>query len=201
MLLVSKNIFVLLLLGLFSLPISVAARDEVVSPPYQLNIELPAVDGWEKGKPVYYPTKEMGYSVTYKSEEGGVVTIYVYNGGRSRIPGDLNNEVLSNEINDAKNGIFAAQDMGRYQGVKEERSGKVKLSGERGTLEALYSRLGMSVGGRDVTTEIYLLPYQNHFIKIRATRPKEKDGTKNEALEKLMAGIERALSEPQQTAD
>lgn len=201
MLSILKNPFILLFVGLFSLQISVAAHTKPASPAYQLNIELPAVEGWEKGKPVYYPSKELGYSVTYRSEEGGVVTIYVYNGGRNRISADLNDEVLTNEIGDAKKGIFIAQEMGRYQGVKEEKSGKVKLAGENGRLEALYSRFAMRVGGQDVTTEIYLLSHQNHFIKIRATRPKESDGTKNAALEKLMAGVEKALAEPEQTAD
>lgn len=201
MLSVLKNTVILLLLGLLLLQVSVDARDEAGVPTTQLNIELPEVEGWEKGKPVYYPTKELGYSVTYRSEEGGVVTIYIYNGGRNKIPNNLENDILKNEVDEAKKGIFAAQEMGRYQGVKEEKSGKVKLAGDGGKLEALYSRFNMNVGSQAVTTEIYLFSHQNHFIKIRATRPRESDGTKNPALEKLMAGVEKALVEPEQTAD
>lgn len=153
------------------------------------SIVFPEVDGWEKGDVAKYPTAELGYSVPYQSETGGTVTIYVYNSGLSKIADGIDDANVKNEMKKAVNDIKAYGDAGYYQDVKLIASKTVKLGGAAGTTYALYSLLGFKVRGAEVDSEIYLLGYQNNFIKIRATRAKGMNGAENTEVNKLLLEI------------
>jgi hypothetical protein len=152
-------------------------------------IGFPEVGGWEKGDAATYPTNELGYRVPYRSETGGIVTIYVYNGGNSKIAYGIEDEKVKAEITKAENDIKAYGEAGYYQDVMLVKNDTVVLGGNRGTTKALYSLFAFKVRGAEVDSEIYLFGYPNNFIKIRATRAKGKNGADNSEVEKLLTEV------------
>lgn len=161
----------------------------------ELEIDFPDVEGWERSDPYRYP-KGLGYSVQYDSVGGGRITIYVYNGGRKIIANDLSGEV-KDEMGRAKSEIFAMEEMGYYENVKEMKSDAVTLGGNAGkvrVLRAVFSlddtRSNMAGVSKSRTSEIYIFPHQNHFIKIRSTRSKEDGKTPNKAIVALFTEID-----------
>ena len=158
------------------------------------SIVFPEVEGWEKGDVATYPTAELGYSVPYQSETGGIVTVYVYNGGLSRIADGIDDQNVKNEIKKAENDIKAYGEAGYYQNVKLIKSESVTLGGISGTTKSLYSLFSFKVRGAEVDSEIYIFGYQNNFIKIRATRAKGKNGAENSEVNKLLTEIGKTFS-------
>jgi hypothetical protein len=151
------------------------------------NVEFPKVSGWTLGAKQFYSTPELGYSVYYKSPEGGTVTVYVYNGGRTSIPNNLTG-VVAEEMNRAKNDIQLMVDRGSYESAKLLKAETINFGGTNGRVKALYAGYDLGVRGNQYHSEIYLFPYQNYFVKIRATRPKEL--AKSEAFADLLAELD-----------
>ncbi len=152
-------------------------------------IEFPEITGWTKGKITEYPAKELGYSVPYNSDRGVIVTIYVYNGGNKTIPNELTG-IVGKEMSKAQSDLYALEERGVYQNVKEIKSDKVVLGGTDGKVNALRSLFSFTIQGRDVNSEIILFPYQNNFIKIRATRPKTLGKEAENELAELLGEID-----------
>ena len=157
-------------------------------------IVFPEVEDWQKGDEVKYPTPELGYSVTYESTEGGRVTVYVYNGGLKKIPDGVDDQIVKNEIERAKNEIIQIGKAGLYQGVKEVKNETVTLGGASGKVKALRSLFYFKVRGEAVDSEIYLFGYKNNFIKIRSTRPKS-EGAQNAMVASLLAEIDKMFAQ------
>ena len=159
-----------------------------------VELVFPEVENWERGELRTYPNEALGFSVPYISEEGGIVTIYVYNAGLSSIPNDINDKVVKGEIERAKNEIIQYGKMGVYEGVREIKSDTITLGGANGKVRALRSLFYFKIKGDEVDSEIYLFSYKNNFIKIRATRPKAVNGAENKALVELLAAIDKMFA-------
>lgn len=155
--------------------------------PFDGNVEFPEVDGWELSEKHKYPTAQLGYSVNYESPTGGRVTVYVYNGGRKSIPSSLTGVVVE-EMDRAKNDIKAAVDAGAYESAKLRKSESITLGGIAGNLKILYTSFDLVARGNKLHSEIYLFPYQNYFVKIRATRTKANE--KSPAITALFSEID-----------
>lgn len=173
---------------------SFANNISIKKQPFDLKINFPEVEGWEKDDIQNYPTPALGYSINYESEDGGRVTVYVYNGGRAKIPNDVSHKVLKDEINKAKSEIYQVEKLGHYKNVKEVKNRTMVLGGEAGKVESLHILFSFEAGANKLTSEIYLFGFENHFIKIRATRLYEDENTKNEAIETLLAEMDKLFS-------
>jgi hypothetical protein len=110
-------------------------------------IIFPEVEGWEMGDVTTYPTAELGYSVPYQSEDGGTVTVYVYNGGLKKIADGIDDKNVKSQIKQAENDIKTYGDAGYYDDVKLIKNETVTLGGSSGTTKALYSLLAFKVRG------------------------------------------------------
>lgn len=184
-----KYIFFALLFCLFS--IAVSAQKDTGK---KSAISFPEIEGWEKGNITTYPIAELGYSLAYQSEEGGAVTIYVYNGGKKKIADGIDDKAVKAEIKQAGSDIEAFGEQGYYDNVKKIKDDTVTLGGTNGKTKALYSLYTFRVRGQDVESEIYLFGHQNNFIKIRATRPKSEDGAENTEFKNLLAELDKVFS-------
>jgi hypothetical protein len=157
-------------------------------------IEFPEIDGWNRGDIRTFPDRALGYSIGYESEDGGTVTIYVYNGGLKNISSDINDKAVKAEIDRAKNEIVQIGKMGIYEGVKEIKSDTVTLGGSGGKVKALRSLYYFKVRGNEVDSEIYLFSYNNNFIKIRSTRPRAENGAENKAFTNFLAELDAVFA-------
>lgn len=187
----SKNTFFTLLFCLLLTAVSVSAQKDGDK---NLSITFPEVDGWEKGDVTTYPIPELGYSVSYQSEEGGKVTVYVYNGGNKKIADGIEDKIVKKQIEQAAGDIEAFGERGTYQNVKKIKDDTVTLGGANGKVKALYKLYTFEIRGDEVESEIYLFGHQNNFIKIRATRLKSVDGAENADMKKLLAEIDKLFS-------
>ncbi|HEV7645910.1 MAG TPA: hypothetical protein VGO50_18370 [Pyrinomonadaceae bacterium] len=158
-------------------------------------IIFPEIEGWTKGEITRYPTVELGYSLPYRSEGGVVVTVYAYPGNNRTIPDSLDG-IVKKEFEKAKSDIFAVGKQGVYKDVKEIKSETLVLGGSGGKIRALHALFTFSIQGRDVNSEIYLFPYQNRFIKIRATRPVSLGKEADTELAELLAELDSFLVKP-----
>jgi len=161
--------------------------------PFDGNVDFPDVDGWERSRKIVYPQKELGYSVNYESEEGGRVTVYVFNAGHKVIPDELKGPVAA-ELKRAKGEIRAVADLGRYQDLKEIKTPEqIVLGSGDAKITALFAKYTFAVGDDDLDSEIYVFPYRNYLVKIRSTRPMSRDG-KNAEVDRLLVEIARLFS-------
>ncbi len=155
------------------------------------SIVFPDVEGWEKGDKATYPSAELGYSIPYQSETAGSVTVYIYNAGLKAIADGITDKTVKSQRTQAEGDIKAYGDQGYYQDVKLIKSDTVTLGGSR---TALYSLFSMKVRGTEMDSEIYLFGYKNNFVKIRATRPKGKNGASNAEVTKLLSALAKAFA-------
>ena len=174
--------------------VSASKNTAAVNTTKNSEIVFPDVEGWVRDEIYTYPTKELGYSVNYQSREGGKVTLYVYNGGHKTIPNGIADNLPKGEIEIAKDELNQVGRMGIYQDLKEVKSDAITLGGSSGKVKSLYSLFNFKLRGNVMTSEIYLFGYNNNFIKLRATRPKEAEGTVNKALAKLLAALDETFS-------
>ncbi len=158
-------------------------------------IIFPEIEGWAKGEMTRYPTVELGYSLPYRSEQGVVVTIYAYPGNNRSIPDNLDG-IVKKEFEKAKSDIFAVGKQGVYKDVKEIKSETLVLGGSGGKTSALHALFTFSIQGRDVNSEIFLFPYKNRFIKIRATRPISLGKESDAEFAAFLAEMDSFLAKP-----
>lgn len=159
-----------------------------------VTIEFPEIEGWKRSEVTKYPTPELGYSISYDSPEVGRATIYLYDLGLNNISDDVNSDVLKKEIARTKGEIIQVGQMGYYQDVKELKSDVVNLGGQTGKMKSHHAVFNYSMRGNPLISEIYVLGYKKHFIKIRATYPKVEGEGENKTLADLLAEIEKLLS-------
>ena len=136
----------------------------------------------------------MGFSINYESREGGKVTIYVYNGGKKKIDDGATDKVIKEELNKAKGEIQKVADLGYYPNLKELKNETVTLGGTSGKVKVLYTLYNIGTEGKYVASEIYIFGHQNRFIKIRATRLRNKNEAGNKMVADLLKEIDTFFS-------
>jgi hypothetical protein len=160
-----------------------------------LKLSFPKVNGWALSPPRKLPGD--GYSVAYNAtEERVAVTVYVYNRGLARIPNDLTSEPIRRELDGAKDAIMQAKRLGVYEEVREEASKESTLGGGKESPKALYARFRLRIMKQDTLSELYVLPYQNHFVKVRATRTAQDAKKTQASLDRLYTALGRLLEKP-----
>jgi hypothetical protein len=134
--------------------------------------------------------------VGYNANDGAArVTVYVYNRGLAGIEDDLASAMVMKEFSLSILGMEAARVRGQYPELKQEVVGQYTLGGLRSGRKALYGRFSArmntafprtsGIDNEEVVTELYLLPYRDHFIKVRSTFPRDRQDSLNESLDRL----------------
>jgi hypothetical protein len=159
-----------------------------------LAVNFPDVEGWEKSEIQKYPTEDLGFSINYESRHGGRVTIYVYNGGKKKIADGVTDKVIKEQLNKAKDEIKQVAEMGYYENLKELKNDTVTLGGTEGKVKVLYTLYNFGSGEKYVASEIYIFGHRNRFIKIRATRLRDKNETGNKMVADLLKEIDTFFS-------
>jgi hypothetical protein len=157
-----------------------------------LKLPFPEVEGWKR-----LPAKALpgdGYAVGYNAADGTAVTFYVYNRGMARIPDDPSAGPVQREMAEAKDAVRQMKEMGRYDEVTEEASGESTLGGAKDGRKVLHARYRLTFRSTELLSDIYVLPYRNHFLKVRTTRPAAGAEKSAEALAGLYAAVDKMLA-------
>jgi hypothetical protein len=160
-------------------------------------LPFPKVQGWENTDLRPLPAESGGgYSVGYNFANPRIaVTIYVFNRGNPKIDDNLTSPAIQEEFASAKDAILEAARRGLYKDAKEEESGESTLGPEKSAPKTLYARFHLTTkDGNQATSEIYVLPYQNHFIKLRVTRLGENQKALQPPLDRLYAELAKMLA-------
>lgn len=159
--------------------------------PFNGDVTFPEVDGWDLSDKYRYPTAALGYSVNYETDNTRV-TVYVYSGGQKSIPNDLGG-VVADEMKKARSELKAAVEAGLYESADAGNTESITIAKNKGAVKALYTPLKIRARGNTLTSEIFIFPYNNYFIKIRATHrsPEAASGSEfvslREALDLLFS--------------
>jgi hypothetical protein len=174
----------------------------VAEPPAADNapkLPFPKLEGWENTdiRPLP-PESGGGYSVGYNSATPRIaVTIYVFNRGNPKIEDNLTSAPIREEFDSAKDAILEATRRGIYKDAREEESGESTLGSDKSAPKTLHARFHLTTkDGNQATSEIYVLPYKNYFIKLRVTRVAQDAKTTPPPLEKLYAALAKMLTTP-----
>ncbi len=157
-------------------------------------ISFPDIDGWEKGEIKRFPRKELGYMVNYESREGGRITVYVYNPGLKNIPNGFESRVVKEEVKNAEQGLYIFEERGYYKNVKKIKEDTISFNGQSDGIISRRSLFNFSADGDDLTSEVYVFGYKNQFIKFRATRLRERNGVRNEAVVSFFKAMNAVFS-------
>ena len=157
-------------------------------------IAFPDVAGWYRGNANGLPDDSSGYTIPYSSFRGTEVTIYVYRGRLHEIPSGIGEPSVKSEFARSKSGITATTDWGLYRKVTEQQNDIVRLGDNPRSPRALHSRFDIVKNdGHKTTSDLYLLTYGNHFVKIRCTRPRQEVSATEDDLMILLSQLGNAL--------
>lgn len=173
--------------------ISIGKKETKPASQNKSGILFPEVEGWDKSDKTTYPVLGLGYSYSYESADGGRVTIYVYDKRLSEIPDGVSNSAVKDEFKQVKNEISQFGKAGVYQNLKEAKSETITLGGTGGKVKSLYALFYFNVRGQEMASELYIFGYKNNFIKIRATRPKNAENSRE--LANLLAEIDTVFAD------
>jgi hypothetical protein len=185
----SARLATLACLALCAWAASVDAQDK----PPELKLDFPKVKGWDRLDRRALPPESGGYCTGYHANGNVVVTVYVYNRGLTKISDDLSAKEVKKEMAGAIEGVMEAKRLGHYEEAREESSGETSLGDPEKGPRALHARFRLQIDKEDHLSDIYVLPYRNHFIKIRTTRA-AKDAAAAGRLEPLYAELGKLLA-------
>jgi len=120
-------------------------------------------------------TAGLGYRVTYRWP-GWSIDVYIYDLGRTSIPGDVGSEVLKSQLRQAHGDILEVQRSGVYSNVKLTRSHVMRDSDGRARLDCLDFIYVHETAG-PVDSFLCLAGWHNKFVKFRLTGPRHAGST------------------------
>ncbi|NNE66355.1 MAG: hypothetical protein HKN33_07290 [Pyrinomonadaceae bacterium] len=160
----------------------------------QAAIDFPEVEGWIKGEVKKYSPAELGYSIGYRSNIGGIVTVYVYDKGLKGIPDGPYSNQVSTEIITAKNEIRSLLERGVYGAARFTKFQYRKLGSETGMFMVAQLDVELVREGRTYYSEILMTGLEGKFVKIRATRAPGIEGLENKAIFNLYEALDSFFS-------
>jgi hypothetical protein len=166
-----------------------ARSDDLPGP----KIDWPEVKGLDRQKPNLFKDKALGYSVGYLGD-GTIITVFVYDLGRDKIPDGPNSDVVKAEMYESLLALEANKATGRYKSLQPIDEKVLPLGTSKGALEVRRKRYEVEIAKEGAAlTELYVTGYKNHFIKIRATYPAENKEKAQKALDDLLDALGKEL--------
>jgi hypothetical protein len=166
-----------------------ASADELPGP----KIAWPDVKGFEKQKPNTFKDTNLGYSVSYISENL-VVVVFVYNLGLKEIPVGPNSDAVKAEMYESLLALEANKKTGRYKALSPLDEGVVPFGSSKTAPQLRRKRYEIEITKEGPAfAELYVTSYKNHFIKIRATYPRDEKTKSEKAIATLLDALSQEL--------
>jgi hypothetical protein len=155
--------------------------------PEEESFKFPNVEGFAREKVRRYEDPRLGCSVDYLSEDGILVTLYVYPASSPDLPGHLE---------ECCGGIEEQARREQCRAEKGER-GEVALGTGEGAPKVLRATYHLSpppsVTGPEVVSDLYLAVHKGQYVKTRVTRSAGKEACEA-SVRRFLDALGRALS-------
>jgi hypothetical protein len=165
--------------------------DELPGP----EIKWPEVKGLERQKPNVFKDEKLGYSVAYLGGDT-IVTVFVYNLGRDKIPSGPDSDVVKAEMYESLLALEAnkTNPKPRYKSISPLDEKVISLGPDENALQIRRKRYEVEIIGEGAAlTELYVTGYKNYFVKIRATYPATDKEQSQKHLSNLLDALGKEL--------
>lgn len=170
------------------------------TPPGELAITLPTVEGWSQRDPETLPDEEdrSSLSAAYNHPDGLAVTLYQIAYKDRSAPDDLDGELVRVELDRAKIGIEEMRKMGLWKSAREIETKTVPLG--RSSQQVLRSRYELTTDNGPALSEIYVWPHAGRVFKLRCTQ-RSSTTPDNPKLVELLTALGEACRPGTKAAD
>lgn len=143
----------------------------------------------------YEATKPgLGVSVAYNGP-GITVTIYLYTLGLDTVSTDLDSPLLNNHFKDTARDVHRAGELGYYEKVRSLPEDRITWSSRPDATRSLRARFSYNQRGVERLSNLYLLGFKNHFLKIRYTHDQAVTPNAETVLTNLLEDLDAILRE------
>jgi hypothetical protein len=136
----------------------------------------------------------LGTSIGYNGV-GVTATIYIYTAGLKSVPATLDAPLVRSHFNQVVGDVIKAGEMGYYDDVKVISENVVFLRPDQAGAKALRASFSYAQNSVDRLSNLYLLAYKNHFLKIRFTYNKSEQSQAENTLKLLLEEISKSMEE------
>lgn len=112
----------------------------------------------------------LGISLGYNGP-GIIITVYLYTMGLENIPTDLQSPILQEQFRQAVNDIVQTAKAGYYVDLEKISEGEATWDATK--VKSLQASFRFKRNDQDVLSQVHLLGYKNHFLKLRITYAKD----------------------------
>ena len=128
---------------------------------------LDELAGFERTDYDEYELSELGVSYGYKSKDGDVATIYIYNAGITNIPNDVKNPIITQQREREVVGIIKYYQKKGKSVQHTIENATLKIPGNNKNIQVLFD--AFIVRTPAIYTELWLWPARGNIFKIRMT--------------------------------
>jgi hypothetical protein len=131
-------------------------------------LEKLSVKNYEKDNP------GLGISVGYGAP-GGTATIYLYTMGMKSVPSKIGDPQFKKHFRQVVEEVFLSGENGTYKDVRKTGEEETVFGASKTGIKALSASFTFVIAhsGTAVFSKLYLMSYNNHFLKLRFTYPRD----------------------------
>jgi len=144
--------------------------------------------GMDRGTVTDFEKEHPGYGVSIGYNAPGItVTIYLYNLGMESLSDSLESPVLAAHFEQVVEDVVQAGRMGMYDSLQKTAEAVVVFPPRQSGHGALSANFSMVQQGVDRISNLYLLVYRNHFLKVRFTYDRNVQAQAENSLDQFLA--------------
>jgi tetratricopeptide (TPR) repeat protein len=161
----------------------------IIFPEQLAGLKMISVTDYEKEKP------GLGISIGY-GDSSGTATIYLYNLGIKAVPEDIDSPHFKKHFIQVLNDVIRAGDNGPYHNVKMLSEEELFIGNSQTGIKALSASFSyvMVHNRKEVLSKLYLMSWNNHFLKLRFTYHKDMRIQGEETLKQLIGELSMMIT-------
>ncbi len=124
----------------------------------------------DRGEVTDYEAEQPGLGVSVGYNAPGItLTIYLYKMGMESVPDNIESAIFILHFKQVVDDVVQAGQLGYYGNLKKSTETSVPLPGRKNVPRVLAASFSYTQNGVDRLSKLYLLPFRNHFLKVRFT--------------------------------
>jgi len=151
--------------------------------------------GMERGTVTDFEKEHPGYGVSIGYNAPGItVTIYVYNLGMESLSDSLESPELLEHFGQVVEDVMQAGRMGLYNSLQKTSESVVVFPPRQSGRGALCATFSCVQQGVERNSNLYLLAFRNHFLKVRFTSDRSVQAQAEDTLDRFLAYLAASVA-------